>query len=141
MQGRKSGVIMKNLNLVDVDLKRDIQEISNYIQSYVDATYLSQIRTQMRTYKRQCDQTPFVEVQLLESIIPFIKEENRDRFSNLIKMITYSKMIETMLPDYGIESFFRRTDNKKGLPNDYIHQATVALILYKVIVWAEEHEQ
>lgn len=135
---RKSGVKMKDINLVDVDLKRDIQEISNYIQSYVDTTYLSQIRSQIKNHKRQCAEIPFPEVQLLNAMVPFVEENTRDRFLNIINMITYSKMIESMLPHYGIENFFGRTANTKKGPNDYIHQAVVALVLYRVIVWSEE---
>lgn len=137
MLRRKSGVKMKNINLVDVDLNRDIQEISNYIQGYVDSTYLSQIRDQVKTYRSECDQTPFPEVQLLQAIIPFMQEKNRDKFEDAINMITYSKMIETMLPHYGIKDLFGRTTNEKKEPNEYIHQAVVVLVLYKVIIWSE----
>ena len=135
---RKSGVIMKNINLVDVDLKRDIQEISTFIQNYVDSTYLSQIRSQVRTHKRQTTESPFAEVQLLEAVLPFVEGETKSKLSSVIKMITYSKMIEKMLPDYGVENLFTRTNKEKGLANEYIHQAVVVLVLYKIIAWAEE---
>lgn len=131
---------MKNINLVDVDLKRDIQEISLFIQNYIDTTYLSQIREQITTHKRQCAKAPFAEVQLLEAIRPFVQEEARGKLSRIIKMITYSKTIEKMLPDYGIDQPFARTDGQSSEPNDYIHQAVIVLVLYKMIVWAEEYQ-
>lgn len=131
---------MRSINLVDVDLNRDIQEISRYIQSYVDSTYLSQIRDQVTTYKRESEETPFPEVQLLQAMVPFVPEGSRGQFSNVIKMITYSIMVENMLPTYGVESFFTRTGVKEKMPNDYIHEAIIALVLYKTIVWAEESD-
>lgn len=131
---------MRNINLVDVDLNRDIKEISNYIQSYIDSTYLSQIRNQINTHKRKYDDTPFPEVELLRAIVPFVQEESRDKFLAVIKMITYSKMVENMLPDFGVENVFLREEwDNKGV-NDYIHQAVAALVLYKVIAWAEESD-
>lgn len=131
---------MKNINLVDVDLNRDIQEISNYIQSYIDSTYLSQVRHQVKTHKRQYAEVPFPEVQLLNALLPFVSEEIKEKFSNLTEMITYSKMIENMLPSYGVENLFvRDVQQEKGL-KDYIQQAVVVLVLYKIIVWAEVSE-
>lgn len=132
---------MRNINLVDLDLNRDIQEISNYIQSYIDSTYLSQIRNQIKTHKRQCANAPFPEVQLLNAMMPFVPEDARDKFSSMIEMITYSKMIENMLPSYGVKNSFTRSRDEKKAPNDYLHQAVVVLVLYKVIIWAEETEE
>lgn len=131
---------MKEANLVDINLKRDIQEISSYIQSYIDTTYLSQIRNQIKTHKRQCEEIPFAEVQLLEAVVPFVEGEAKDKISKTIKMITYSKMIENMLPDYGVEEVFHRSHNQEKTANDYIHEIAVVLVLYKAIVWAEEHK-
>lgn len=128
---------MGSENLVDVDLKRDIQEISSYIQTYVEATYLSQIRNQIKTRKGEYTQISFPEVDLLNAIVPFVQEESKNKLEHVITMITYSKMIETMLPHYGVEDFFGRTTNKQKELNDYIHQAAVVLVLYKVIVWSE----
>lgn len=134
--------MMANLNLVDVDLKRDIQEISKYVQSYIDSTYLSQMRNQIQTHKRQCRERPFAEVQLLEAVVPFVeREEAKDKIASIIKMITYSKMIENMLPQYGGKNIFRKEEGEENTPQDYIHQAVVILVLYKVIVWAEEHKE
>ncbi len=137
----KSGVKMSNINLVDLDLNRDIQEIVNYIQSYIDSTYLSQIRNQIKTHKRQCADLPFAEVQLLNALLPFVCEDAKEKFSKIIEMITYSKMIESMLPSYGIDNFFIRNSGEEKGANDYLHQAVVALVLYKVIIWAEETDK
>ena len=131
---------MNNINLVDVDLNRDIQEISNYIQSYIDATYLSQVRNQIKTRKKQYDEATFPEVQLLDALVPFVPEEFKGGFTNLIEMITYSKMIENMLPSYGVEKLFVRNEYEDKGPSDYIHQAVLVLVLYKVIVWAEKSD-
>ena len=128
---------MDHINLVNVDFNRDIQEISNYIQSYVDATYLTQIRSEITSYKRKCTEVPFPEVQLLKAVIPCIGEESRDKFQGMVDMITHSKMIEKMLPSYGVEKLFTRTENETKEIGDYIHQAVVVLVLYKVIMWAE----
>lgn len=129
---------MGNVNLVDVDLKRDIQEISTYIQGYVESTYLRQVRNQIQTHKRQCEEIPFAEVQLLEALVPFVEDtEAKDKVSKLIQMITYSKMIENMLPDYGGKEFYDRGSHTENTLNDYIHQGVVILVLYKIIVWAE----
>lgn len=131
---------MKDANLVDINLKRDIQEISNYIQGYIDTTYLSQIRSQIQTHKRQCEETPFAEVQLLEAIVPFVEGEAQDKLSKTIKMITYSKMIENMLPSYGVEKVFDRSDQLEKTPNDLIHEVALVLVLYKAIIWADQHK-
>lgn len=131
---------MGNINLVDVDLNRDIQEISKYIQSYVDTTYLSQIRNQVKDHKRQSAEIPCPEVQLLNAIVPFVAVESRGQFLDVIKMITYSKMVENMLPRYGVKNFLTRTDDESKGTNDYVQEAVVALVLYKAISWAEEFE-
>lgn len=134
----KSGAHMENINLVNVDLNRDIQEITNYIQKYIDSTYLNQIRNQVNTYKREYTKEPSPQIQLLNSIVPFVGEESKGKFSDVIKMITYAKMIENILPSYGVGTLFTREDGNEMTPNDYIQQAVIALILYQLISWAEE---
>lgn len=131
---------MSNLNLVEVDLNRDIQEISTYIQSYIDSTYLSQIRNQVKNHKRQSGQIHFPEVQLLSAMVPFVPEEARNQFSQVIKMISYSKMVENMLPSYGVENLFARTGSQDKELSDYIQEAIMAVVLYKAITWVEESE-
>ena len=135
---KKSGVQMENLNLVNVDLNRDIQKITKYIQDYIDSTYLEQIRKQVKTYKRQYTEEPSPQIQLLNSIIPFVGEESKDRFTQMIKMISYAKMIESMLPSYRSGTTYNRENNEVMTPNDYIQQAVVSLVLYQLITWAEE---
>lgn len=132
---------MRNINLVDIDLNRDIQEITSYIQSYIDSTYLSQIRNQIKTHKRESAQVPFPEVQLLNAMIPFVREDAKDKLSKIIEMITYSKMIENMLPNYGVEGANARSMGQEKGPKDYLHQAVVVLVLYKAIIWAEETDK
>lgn len=129
---------MGNINRVDLDLKRDIQEIASFIENYIDSTYLSKIRGQIQTQKRECRKMPLPEVQLLEAIVPFVEGEMRTKLTNMVKLITYSKMIEKMVAGYGGEELFTRTQNEKGLANDYIYQGVVVLVLYQVIIWAEE---
>ncbi|NLI89261.1 MAG: hypothetical protein GX366_02475 [Epulopiscium sp.] len=131
---------MKNMDLIDIDLKRDAQAISNYIESYVESTYLKQIREQVQNYKEQYRQEPLMEVELLEAISPFIeKEESREKVSNLVKQITYSKMIETMLPNYKTaEVLYRKDENKIYSLKDYFNLIILILILYRIIIWAEK---
>lgn len=118
---------MNKKNLIDIDLNRDIQEISRYIQQYIDSTYFDQIRNQVTNYQRQLGKQPSPEIELLKSIIPFIKEEQQPRFEHIIKMVEHSKMIDGMLPM-----------NRGEDPNDYINRGITALILYQIITWAEK---
>lgn len=131
---------MSNLNLVEVDLNRDIQEISTYIQGYIDKTYLSQIRNQVKSHQRQSGELHFPEVQLLNAMVPFVPEAARNQFSQMVKMISYSMRVQNMLPNYGVENLFTRTDNQDKKLNDYIREGVMALVLYKAITWAEESE-
>ena len=123
-----------------INLKRDLQEVTTFIQEYVDATYLSQIHSQINTYRRQCEETPCKEAQLLKAVVPFIEGENKDKFSNLIQMMTYSQMIQAMLPQYSGKGLFARSE-EEGEGNDYMHQAILALFLYKAIRWAEDYKE
>lgn len=131
---------MKNVDLIDIDLKRDIEAISNYIESYVESTYLNQIREQVQNYKEQYRQEPLMEVELLEAISPFIeKEESRNKVSHLLKQITYSKMIENMLPNYKTaEVLYKREEHKIYSLKDYLNLIILILILYRIIIWAEK---
>ena len=131
---------MSNLNLVEVDLNRDIQEISTYIQGYIDKTYLSQIRNQVKSHQRQSGELHFPEVQLLNAMVPFVPEAARNQFSQMVKMISYSMRVQNMLPNYGVENLFTRTDSQDKKLNDYIREGVMALVLYKAITWAEESE-
>ncbi len=132
---------MKGETIGAIDLKRDLKEITTFIQDYVDTTYLSQIHDQINTYKRQCQEKPCKEAQLLKAIVPFVEEENKEQFSSLIDMITYSQMIQTMLPNYSHNPLFSRGENEKDNPNDFMHQAILALFLYKAIIWAEGYKE
>lgn len=128
---------MSDKNIIDLNLKRDLQQITTMIQGYIDSTYLSQIRSQIHTYKRQCEELPCKESQLLQAIVPFMNDDAQDRFSNLIKLITYSQMIERMLPSYGIEPSLYRSSSEEKPKYDYMHQVILALFLYRTILWAE----
>lgn len=130
---------MKTENIGGINLKRDLQEVTTFIQDYIDATYLSQIHSQINTYRRQCEETPCKEAQLLKAVVPFIEGENKEKFSNLIEIMTYSQMIKAMLPNYSGKGLFARGEEESEA-YDYMHQAILALFLYKAILWAEEYK-
>ena len=125
-------------NIGGINLKRDIQEITTFIQAYVDTTYLSDIHNQINTYKRQCEKNPCKEVELLQAVVPFIEGENKDKFSSLIKMLTYSQMIQSMLPYYKQKTSFARENESEAYDN--MHQVILVLFLYKAILWAEQYK-
>ena len=131
---------MKIENIGGIDLKRDLQQVTTLIQEYVDTTYLSQIHKQINTYRKQCEEAPCKEAQLLRAVVPFIEDENKERFSNLIEMMTYSQMIQAMLPHYSSKGLFARGEEESE-SDDYMHQAILALFLYKAIRWAEEYKE
>ena len=130
---------LRKNNIVDLNFQRDLQEITSFIEGYIDSTYLSQIRNQIFTYKRQCEEAPCKESQLLEAIIPFIEDEYRDKLSNLIQLITYSQMIQKMLPESKSNVSLMRGEKDIDTKHDYMQQAILALFLYKAILWAEEY--
>lgn len=125
-----------------IDFKRDLQEITRFIEGYIDKTYLSQMHSQISTHKRQCEETPSKEIQLLKAFVPFVESENKDKFSNLIEMMTYSQMIQNMLPSYSDQLLFSRGEEgqEQNEASDYMQQAILALFLYKAILWAEKYK-
>jgi len=135
-------VRVKTQAIGGIDFKRDLQEITKFIEGYIDTTYLSQMHHQISRQKRECEETPSKEIQLLKAFVPFVESENKDKFSNLIEMMTYSQMIQAMLPSYNEQPLFSRgeEEQEQSGPSDYMQQAILALFLYKAILWAERYK-
>ena len=125
-----------------IDFERDLQEITRLIEGYIDTTYLREMHRQISIHKKKHEEMPSKEIQLLKAFLPFIESSEKDKFLSLIEMMTYSQMIQAMLPMYSDQSSFSR--GEEGQEKDeafaYIQQGILALFLYKAILWAEEYK-
>lgn len=114
-----------------VDIERDLNQIVNLIEEYVDKTYLLHLQNQINHYRKQCENSLCREAQLLRALIPFMPEQETI-LQKIVEFMIYNEILERGIDDFKqLNHMFRTEDLKKDPLKMFLYKTVfLRLILY-----------